>query len=120
MANDSPVGRRVLVAEDEYMLADDMRLDLEDQGIVVVGPAGTMADLGAILSSGENFDAAILDINLAGETIYAAASVLRERQVPFVFATGYDVSFIPEDFRDVACIEKPIDLRRVLDAFGWT
>lgn len=103
------VGYRVLVVEDEYFLADDIARILARLGAEVVGPIATRDDALARLGETEHLDAAVLDINLRGETCYPVASVLRARGVPFVFATGYDRAVVPAAYQDVPRWEKPFD-----------
>ena len=114
-------GRRILVVEDEYMLAEDLRLELEEAGAVVLGPAPSVADALALLAdaAGGPPDAAILDLNLGGEMAYPVADALRERSVPVMLATGYDVQSIPAAYAEVPRCEKPFDTARCLRAlFG--
>lgn len=102
-------GRRLLVVEDEYFIAEDIRVILERHGATVVGPVGELAEARALLACGERIDAAVLDINLHGETVFPLAEELRARGVPFVFATGYSDAAIPSSYGDVARWEKPYD-----------
>lgn len=102
-------GRRVLVVEDEYFLADDIARVLARLGAEVVGPLATRDDALARLGEGEPLDAAVLDINLRGETCYPIADALRARGVPFVFATGYDRAVVPAAYHGVPRWEKPFD-----------
>ena len=109
-------GRRILVVEDEYFIADDIARALTKLGAEVVGPAPDLERADALLS-GNPVDWAVLDINLQGEMVYPVAKALRERGVPFIFATGYDASSIPNGYADVPRWEKPFDpqvLARVL------
>lgn len=103
----------VLVAEDEYFLAADLVHALEREGAAIVGPVPSVADALALIASAQQIDAAILDINLAGEMIFPAADALIERDVPFVFATGYDAYAIPPRFADVQRFEKPLKSENV-------
>jgi CheY-like chemotaxis protein len=105
-------GRRVLVVEDEYVLAQDLREELERVGAQVMGPVATVADALALLGSGPAPYMAILDINLGGEMVYPVADALRDRDIPFIFATGYDAADIPEAYGNVPRAEKPIGLRQ--------
>ncbi len=108
--------RRVLIVEDEYFLADDMAQALSKLGAQVVGPVPSPEKALALLAD-EPVDAAILDINLRGRMVFPVADALREQGVPFVFATGYDESAVPEAYRDVPRWEKPFkpeDLARAL------
>ena len=109
---------RVLIAEDEYMLADDLRMELEDIGAVILGPVGTLKDIIALIEREEVIDGVILDVNLRGEMVFPAADLLLERQVPFVFTTGYDASTIPPRYSHIIRCEKPVNIRLVTQALG--
>ena len=106
-------GRRILVVEDEYMMADDLQYDLEKAGAEVIGPVPSVADALRLLATEEVIDGAILDVNLRGEKAYPVADVLRERGIPFVLATGYETWSLPEAYKDVPRCEKPVDLRHL-------
>ncbi|WFU44229.1 response regulator [Bradyrhizobium sp. CB82] len=103
-------GRRILVVEDEYFLADDIGKTLRALGADVAGPVGHIEDAVKILHDGGILDAAVLDVNIRAEMIFPIARELRTRQVPFVFTTGYDKISISSEFQDVLLLEKPIDL----------
>jgi len=109
---------RVLIVEDEYMLADDLRMQLENVGAVILGPVGTLEDAIALIKDEKVIDGAILDVNLRGETVSLAADLLLERHVPFVFTTGYDSSTIPPRFSQIVRCEKPVNIRLVTQALG--
>lgn len=81
-------GKRVLVVEDEAIIAGMIEDMLTDLGAAVVGPAGTLAKA-VELASSETIDAAMLDVNLRSERIEPVVETLRGRGVPFVLATGY-------------------------------
>ncbi len=98
---------RVLVVEDEFYLADDMAVALRKLGAEVVGPVPTKDKALALLASEDTIDAAVLDINLKGQTVYPVADALAERGVPFVFATGYDQAAVPPEYQRVPLWEKP-------------
>ena len=102
-------GRQVLVVEDEYFIADDIARALDRLGAEVVGPVPDRDEALALLSSGERIDLAVLDINLHGETVHPVADALQDRGVPFVFATGYDQSVVPDRHQDAPRWEKPFD-----------
>jgi len=106
-------GRRILVVEDEYMMAEDLRYDLEEAGAEVIGPVPSVADALRLLATEMSIDAAILDVNLRGEKAYPVADVLRERTIPFVLATGYEQWALPEAYKDVPRCDKPVDLRHL-------
>ena len=107
------IGRRVLVVEDEYFQADDMARLLRSLGAEVIGPVGEVQDALELIDAGNPVDLAVLDINLRGEMIYPAADKLRSRAIPFVFASGYDRTPIPDRYRDVPLLEKPVDDRAI-------
>ena len=112
-------GRRILVVEDEYMMAEDLRRDLEKVGAQVVGPVPTVADALKLLAQVDTLDGAVLDVNLRGEKAYPVADALRERSVPFVLATGYEQWALPKPYKDVPRCDKPVDLRHLARAlFG--
>ncbi|MDP8917803.1 MAG: response regulator [Pseudomonadota bacterium] len=109
-------GLRILVVEDEAaisLLLEDMLLDF---GCEVVGPAARLsAALDAV--SREQVDLAILDVNVAGEPIYPVAEALAQREIPFVFSTGYGSAGIRDTFRDRPVLQKPFaqhDLKQKL------
>lgn len=108
---------RILVVEDEYVLADDLAGALGSAGAIVIGPVGSMTKAFDLIAR-ELLDGAILDINLRGEMAFAVADRLIARAVPLVFATGYDSTVIPDRFDHVVRCEKPVDLRQVAAAIG--
>jgi CheY-like chemotaxis protein len=112
-------GLLILVVEDEYLVAAELVRALEHRGAAVIGPAGSIQDAFAALGQGCQIDAAVLDINLRGERCYPIADALRERGVPFIFATGYDACIIPETYVEVPRIEKPVDIRALARTFHW-
>ena len=108
----------VLVVEDEYMLADELEMELLDAGAIVLGPVGTIEDAVDLIRSKDEIDGAILDVNLGGEMIFPVADLLIERGVPLVFTTGYDASIIPSHLKHVVRCEKPINIVRITQAIG--
>jgi len=111
-------GLRILVVEDEYLIADDMRGALLDAGAEVLGPVPTATAAMSLVAAEPRLDAALLDINLGGTMVFELADTLASRAVPFVFATGYDDSAIPDRFSAVPRLEKPVKPRKVLAALG--
>jgi DNA-binding response OmpR family regulator len=102
-------GARILVVEDTVLLADLIAEELEEEGCVVIGPAGRLAD-GLALAHAEQLDGALLDVNLAGEICLPIAERLAERGVPFAFLTGYGESMLPPAFRLRPRLTKPFNL----------
>jgi DNA-binding LytR/AlgR family response regulator len=101
-------GIRVLIVEDEYFLAQDLAYHFQNLGAEVLGPAGTVLDALLLLNSAD-VEAAVLDINLRGERVYPVADVLRQKDVPFVFASGYGGELEPSAYADVPRCIKPVD-----------
>ena len=111
---DGLAGKRILVVEDQYLLAADLKRTLERCGATVIGPVPTAERAVALIPGALPLDGAILDVNLeAGGSGYPVADLLRDLHVPFVFATGYDSGSISPNFRDVVNIGKPYDLKRL-------
>jgi DNA-binding response OmpR family regulator len=106
-------GARVLIVEDEYLLADDLVRALGARGVDVVGPVATL-DGAARLVEQERIDGAIVDINLRGEMAYPIADRLSAAGIPFVIASGYGRTNLPERFAGVPHVEKPFDVEAVL------
>lgn len=111
-------GCHILVVEDEYMLATDLRSELQDQGAIVVGPIGTVDQGIALFNAEAASDGAILYLNLRGEMVYPLADLLIRRGVAFIFTTGYDRAVIPSRFDSIVRCEKPLDMRKVTQAIG--
>ncbi len=103
---------RVLLVEDEPLVAMMMADFLEQLQCVVVGPCGDPFEALALLKDND-VDAAILDVNLGGEAVYPVADALSRLGVPFAFATGYGGELIDSRFADVTRLEKPIGLDRL-------
>ena len=110
MANLPLEARRLLVVEDEYLIASDLLYSLECAGARVYGPVSDLERAIEVMQEIEpKFDAAVLDINLHGEQVFPAASLLKRGHIPFVFVTGYECSSIPDEFMDAPCLGKPFD-----------
>lgn len=106
-------GKRILVVEDEYFIASDIKRALVKAEATVVGPVGHLGE-GLALLGGEPLDGAILDVNLEGATSYPIADKLAERDVPYLFLTGYDGWSLPERYRAAPRIAKPFQIGAVL------
>lgn len=108
-------GQRVLVVEDNFYLADDLRRGLRAAGAEIVGPIPRSAPaLEAVARDG--FDAAVVDINLGDGPSFVLADALKTSGVPFVFVTGYDEVLIPDRLADVPTVQKPADIRAIVQA----
>lgn len=118
MLSPSSVLPRVLVVEDEFMLATELMQELSDAGLSVIGPASTLGEGRRLCDGAERIDGAVLDISLHGEMVFPLADELARRQVPFLFATGYDDGIIPERFSHIERHAKPIYVDRVVAAIS--
>ena len=108
-------GLRVLIVEDNLLLAEVTKLLLDESGCEVVGPAGWL-ERGLELAGHEPLDGALLDINLHGEMSFPIAEVLSARGVPFVFVTGYeDRSIVPLAYRSAPRLDKPVADEHLMD-----
>jgi CheY-like chemotaxis protein len=117
MKRRNPRGLRVLIVEDEMLVAMDIAGLLQDIGCRIVGPAGTLA-AALPLARDEELDAAILDVNLENKGVEPVAAELARRGIPFVFATGYVRDDLPPRFRDRPVLEKPFT-REDIEAAIW-
>ena len=109
-------GRHVLLVEDEYFIANELRRAFEHAGAEVLGPVGRVADALSLIARAERLDGAVLDVNLNDVTVYPVADALRERAIPFVFATGYDQAAIPASYATIPLYEKPVEPARLAKA----
>ncbi len=108
MTNKSFSGLRILIAEDEYFLADEVRAELIKTGAEVVGPVATVRDALQRIEEDQKIDGALLDINLRGEMAFEVADALAERGIAFAFVTGYDSTHLPERFAGATTFQKPL------------
>lgn len=106
--------KRVLVIEDEPVVAMLMEDLLESFGCETVACAGTALDA-ARLANDLDIDFALLDINLNGGDSFPAADALKRRGVPFAFVTGYGVQGVRPDLRDNPIIHKPVMIGALRD-----
>jgi PAS domain S-box-containing protein len=112
----SPSGRRVLLVEDEALVAMMIQECLTESGHSVIGPISRAAD--ALQAAKEiDYDAAILDINLGDGMAYPVADIVAARGVPFVFVTGYEADTIDERFSHVPILQKPIERQMLQGLF---
>lgn len=112
---------RVLVVEDEVLVALETTAMIEEFGLKVVGPAIRLSQA-ETLARAENFEFALLDVNLGqGTTSQPVADILRRRDIPFAFITAYEPGQIPFLTSDDTVASKPFSaeaLRGILDEFG--
>lgn len=106
-------GASILIVEDEYLIAEEVARYFASLGATVLGPVPTVEQARRYT---EQADAAVLDINLAGQAVFPIADRLAERGVPFVFFSGYDRSIVPGRLRHVASLAKPANFGAIFDA----
>ena len=100
-------GRRVLVVEDESLVAMLLETILEDLGCQVVGPASTVEEAVELIEGEAGLDAALLDVNVGGRPVFPAAEALADKGVPFLFASGYGAAGLPDQWAGRPTIQKP-------------
>jgi PAS domain S-box-containing protein len=108
---------KVLVVEDEPLVAMMMEDALKDLGFAVVGPFGNLTQ--AVEAASElDLHGALLDVNIAGQTVYPVADVLESRGVPYAFITGYAAEHVAAEYADAPSLQKPIDSRALERLFA--
>ena len=108
-------GKRLLVVEDEPLIALDIVGNLQDAGADVVGPAGTEVDALQLIRC-TLLDGALLDANLHGRAVDEIAAELARRSIPFVFVTGHSREGLPRAFAKTAILDKPFSKEQLLSA----
>lgn len=108
------MGRRILVVEDEPLIAEMLREWILELGGKVAGPAATNEAALAILEN-ESVDGAILDISVLDGHTYEVARILQQRGVPFVFATGHETQSIDRQFQSAPALQKPFEFQALAD-----
>jgi CheY-like chemotaxis protein len=101
-------GRRIMLVEDDYLVADDLAAHLREAGGEVIGPASSLPAAMRLACESERIDAALLDIDLNGVAVFPLAAELRARGVPLLFLTGFGMSSIPHEFIDIERCQKPV------------
>jgi CheY-like chemotaxis protein len=111
--------KRILLVEDEFLVAEEMREEVGDLGHDVIGPIASIEEAVEAIRAHPDIAGALVDINLNGVWAYPVADELMERKIPFAFTTGYDDAAIAAEYRDVPRINKPVPaamLRKMLQA----
>ena len=109
---------RILVVEDEYIVALDICSELEALGVEVVGPAGTIDAAMTCVATTHALHGASLDVNVNGRYVFPVADILADRNVPFVFATGYDNALLPARYAGARQLEKPLNMAELAIALN--
>lgn len=106
-------GKKILIVEDEVILALDLRFAMEDMGADVIGPCHRLSRAMEMAETAP-IDGAILDVDLAGEAVFPLADNLRKRHVPFVFHTGrHNPAELSDLYGGVTICPKPSSPERV-------
>ena len=118
--NDAPktpglTGLQVLVVEDEALVALQLEDMLTESGCKIVGPASRVHQALELLE-GQQVDAAILDLNIAGELVYPVADALAKQGLPYIFATAYEASSLEAPYQSRLVLQKPFSRRQLLQA----
>ncbi|MDR6667890.1 response regulator [Rhizobium sp. 1399] len=108
-------GKRILIVEHEYFVPDETRMALERAGATVIGPAPSV-EIGLALIEEYVVEGAILDIRLEGQTVFPIAERLQDTGIPFVFATAYLGSGVPEHYGGYYLAGKPNALEEIASA----
>lgn len=102
-------GNKLLIVEDEYLIGQDLAYGPQREGIDILGPYASTASAIDVLQKTENVGAAILDLNISGHIAFDLAEKLAERNIPFIFYTGYQSVIVPDKFRAVRRVRKPAE-----------
>jgi CheY-like chemotaxis protein len=117
-ARDVLRGRRVLIVEDEMLVAMELETLIADEGCTVIGPAPTV-DRALALLEHERPDAAVLDVNLNGTTAAPVAAALTAQGVPFVLATGYGgAQGLQPELTGAPRVDKPVNHEQLVRALA--
>lgn len=107
----------MLVVEDQSIVALHLTDVLREAGCLVIGPVATL-DSALALAQGEQLDLAVLDVNLEGDQIFPVALELETRGIPYVLATGYGDSTLPEHWRGRPSLRKPFTDEQLAEMVG--
>ena len=116
MASSPLRDRRILVVEDEYLIAMSLQDALETAGSIVVGPAPSVDKALQTIDSESHIDAAVLDVNLGGALSYGVADKLIARKIPFVFTSGYEDNVLRSRYFGVKNCPKPYLFQAIEEA----
>ena len=112
MSDDSLAGQRILVVEDEMMIAILLEESLLALGCVVIGPVAKL-EAAKQLAADSAIDAAVLDINIRGGQVFPVADILTGRGIPFALASGYSDWVLPVKMQGMPRLTKPFTLREL-------
>ena len=107
MASSALRDRRILVVEDEYLIAATLSDQLESVGSIVLGPVPSVERAIEAIESNPEIDAVVLDVNLGGAMAYPIADALVDRNIPFVFTSGYEDGALVKRYPQIRRCRKP-------------
>ena len=116
MASSPLRDRRILIVEDEYLIAINLQDGLENIGSVVLGPVPSVEKAIKKIESEPHIDAAVLDVNLGGALAYPVADMLVARKIPFVFISGYEDTALRNRYSQVKNCPKPYLFQAIEEA----
>jgi DNA-binding response OmpR family regulator len=105
---------KILLLEDDFLIAYDLKAQLEDAGMEVVGPVASNEDAEALIAPGA-IHAAVLDMDLGGVPSFPTAHRLQEFGIPFVFVTGNDQADLQDGLANSPVHTKPVHFPRLID-----
>ena len=108
---------RVLVLEDEWLIAEQIEVALSGAGFHVLGPVGRI-DAAMTLLGREGVDVGVLDINVHGQRTFRVAERMADRSIPFVFLSGYSSVELPPAFTNRPLMQKPLDSAALVRCVG--
>jgi CheY-like chemotaxis protein len=110
--------RRILVVEDEFLIAMNLQDALETAGCVVLGPVPSVEKAISKIQSEPHIDGAVLDVNLGGMVAYPVADLLVARNIPFIFTSGYEDNVVRTRYANVKTCPKPYHLHVLEEALA--
>ena len=108
-------GRKVLVVEDDFLVAEDFATTLREVGADVIGPADSLPLAMRMAHGCDGLDCALLDIDLQGVAVFPLARELRAAGIRMMFLTGLGCDSIPDEFAGISCIGKPTVAGRIVE-----
>jgi DNA-binding NtrC family response regulator len=113
MATKKLTGKVILLVEDDYLVADVLRMAFEEEGMRVAGPYPSIASATRALGSEERIDVALLDVHLNNERVFPLADRLVDEGIPAIFVTGYESETFPERFAGFPRLGKPVQFEEL-------
>lgn len=107
-------GRRILVVEDEWIISEYLREELVGRGAILLGPVASVQQALELLEAEPRPDIAVLDVRLRGELVFPVARELRQRGIPFVFASAGEWFDLPREWSDELYLQKPMKMEDLL------